>query len=480
METTLTANGCDYDLLVIGGGPAGQKGALCAAKFKKKTAIVDRKWPAGNSSGRGGTISSKTLREAILSRLRQRSFNQQAPSNERLEASIRNFGMADLTTRVEAVIKSEAELIKSQLQRHHVDLLEGDCAFIDSHTVQIQTEQGSSRVTAANFLIAVGTRPLSNDRIPIDGKHIHNSDQFLSLPEIPNDVIIVGAGLIGIEYASLLAALGVRVTLVDQRTAFLSFADREIVDAFRSELSQSGVVFRLGEKVVACGVEAGAAGVFAILESGENIRGQSLLYTVGRQGNTDRLNLEAAGLQTGEAGKLEVNEQFRTAVPNIYAAGDVIGFPVEELYYASISMEQGRLAACNIFGVPAISRPQVFPYTIYAIPEISMVGHTEQYLIAKQVSYQAGVARYGELAKGQILGAHHGFLKLLFDPDSLKILGVHIIGESAAEIIHTGQAVLAFGGTIEYFRDTVFNYPTLAEAYKAAAIDGLRKVGLEL
>lgn len=480
METTLTANGYDYDLLVIGGGPAGQKGALCAAKLQKKVAIVDRKWPAGKSSARGGTISSKTLREAILSRIRQRSFNFQAHRDERPEASIHNFGMADLTSRVEAVVKSEAELIKSQLQRHKIDLLEGDCTFIDPHAVQIQTEQGPSRVTAANFLIAVGTRPLSNDRIPIDGKHIHNSDQFLSLPEIPNDVIIVGAGLIGIEYASLLAALGIKVTLVGQRSTFLSFADREIVDAFRTELSQSGVVFRLGEKAVACGVEAGANGVFAILESGENIRGQSLLYTVGRQGNTDRLNLEAAGLKTGEAGKLEVNEQFRTVVPNIYAAGDVIGFPVEELYYASISMEQGRLAACNIFGVPAISRPQVFPYTIYAIPEISMVGQTEQDLIAKKVSYETGIARYGELAKGQILGDHHGFLKLLFDPDSLKILGVHIIGESAAEIIHTGQAALAFGGTIEYFRDTVFNYPTLAEAYKAAAIDGLRKVGLEL
>src|ERR1035438_4131269 len=474
MEPTLTASRYEYDLLVIGGGPAGQKGALCAAKLQKKVALVDRKWPAGKFSPRRGTISSKTLREAILSRLRQRTFDTPAARSNN------NFGMADLTSRVEAVIKSEAELIKSQQHRHHVDLLEGDCAFIDPHTVQIQNEQGFSRVTAANFLITVGTRPLSNDRVPVDGKHIHNTDQFLSLPEIPKDVIIVGAGLIGIEYASLLAALGVKVTLVDPRTAFLSFADREIVESFRTALSQSGVVFRLDEKVVACGAEAGAGGVFVILESGENIRGQSLLYTVGRQGNTDRLNLEAAGLRTVEGGKLEVNEQFRTAVPNIYAAGDVIGFPMEELYYASISMGQGRLARDNIFGVPAVSRPQVFPYSIYAIPEISMVGPTEQDLIAKDIPYEAGIARYGELAKVQILGDRQGFLKLLFDPDSLKILGVHIIGESAAEIIHTGQAVLAFGGTIEYFRDTVFNYPTLAEAYKAAAIDGLRKVGLEL
>jgi len=469
----MTEHGYDYDLVVIGSGPAGQKGAIGAAKLQKKVAIIDRKWPVGDFCAHGGTISSKTLREAVLSALRQRIFSGH---NDSTGAHI---GMADLTLRVAAVIKAEAEVIQSQLQRYNVEMLEGEGSFVDPHTVQIQTKRGSRQITADNFLIAVGTRPASNDGIQLDGRRIYDSDQFLSLSELPHDLIIVGAGLVGIEFASLLAALGVKVTLVDQRTAVLGFVDREIVDNFCSQLRQRGVTFRLGQKVVGCGVDAKQNRVFAKLENGE-ISGESLLYTVGRQGNTDRLNLSTVGLTTVDNGKVEVNEQFRTSVPNIYAAGDVIGFPVEDLYYGSISMEQGRLASCCMFGFPAVSRPQVFPYAIYAIPEISMVGQTEQDLKARDIPYETGIARYGELAKGQILGDSLGFLKLLFDPDSLKILGVHIIGESAAEIVHTGQAAISFGGTIEYFRDTVFNYPTLAEAYKAAAVDGLRKVGLEL
>lgn len=483
----MTANRYDYDLLVIGSGPAGRNAAIGAARLRKKVAIVDRKWPVGKFHAGSGTISSKTLREAVLSRLRQRTFDGcTAKDNDNGKGAIKDpvndhIGMADLTSRVEAVVKSEAETIQSQLQRHHVDMLEGEAIFVDPHTIQIQNGPGhpTRLAMADNFLIAVGTHPGSNDRIPLDGQRIYDSDQFLSLRELPRDLIVVGAGLIGIEYASLLAALGVKVTLVDQRAVVLSFVDREIVDNFCSQLRQLGVTFRLGEKVVECGVEADNR-VFAQLESGESIRGQSLLYTIGRQGNTDRLNLAAVGLTTVDGGKLEVSEQFRTAVPNIYAAGDVIGFPVEELYYGSISMEQGRLATCNIFGMPAVSRPQLFPYAIYAIPEISMVGQTAQHLTEKKIPYAVGISRYGELAKGQILGDSQGFLKLLFDPDSLKILGVHIMGEGAAEIVHTGQAAISFGGTIEYFRDTVFNYPTLAEAYKAAAMDGLRKVGLAL
>jgi NAD(P) transhydrogenase len=477
----MTANGYDYDLVVIGSGPAGRNAAIGAAKLRKKVAIVDRKWPVGRSPAGSGTISSKTLREAVLNRLRRRTFDGCTGKDNDNAGGKDHVGMADLTSRVAAVIASEAGMIKSQLQRHHVDLLEGEATFVDPHTVQIQTgqEQSTSRATADNFLIAVGTHPASNDGIPVDGHRIYNSDQLLSLRELPRDLIVVGAGLIGIEYASLLAALGVKVTLVDQRSAVLSFVDREIIDNFCAQLRQLGVTFRLGEKVVECGVEADNR-VFAKLEKGESIRGESLLYTIGRQGNTDRLNLEAVGLKAVDGGKLEVSEQFRTAVPNIYAAGDVIGFPVEELYYGSISMEQGRLAACNIFGMPAVSQPQLFPYAVYAIPEISMVGQTEQHLTAKKIPYEAGISRYGELAKGQILGDSQGFLKLLFDPDSLKILGVHIIGEGAAELVHTGQAAMSYGGTIEYFRDTVFNYPTLAEAYKAAAFDGLRKVGLVL
>lgn len=470
----MTAKGFDYDLVVIGSGAAGQTAALCAARLKKNVAIVERKWPVDKAAARSGTIASKTLREAVLSALRQRTFYG---SSEGVRYHVEMF---DLTYRVDGVIKSQTEAIQSELLRNRVSTIEGEATFVDAHTVQVRGEKVSRAVTAENFLIAVGARPLTNDRIPQDGKRVFGSDQLLSVRELPSDLIIVGAGLIGIEYASLLAALGVKVTLVDQRSEVLTFVDREVVDSFGSGLRQLGVTFRLGEKVVECAVDAKENYVVAKLESGGSIRGESLLYTLGRQGNTDRLNLAAVGLEPIAGGKLDVNEQFCTSVPNIYAAGDVIGFPVEELYYASISMEQGRLAACHMFGIPARSRPQVYPYAVYAIPEISMVGRTEQDLTRAKVPYEVGIARYGSLAKGQIIGDEQGFLKLLFSPSALTVLGVHIIGESAAEIIHIGQAALCFGATMEYFRDTVFNYPTLAEAYKVAALDGLKKMGREV
>ncbi len=283
---------------------------------------------------------------------------------------------------------------------------------------------------------------------------------------------MVGAGIIGLEYASMFAALGVKVTLLDQRPTLLDFADREIVESLCFQLRQMGTVFRLGEKVVCVGFDEQKDRVFARLESGKNIHGQALLYTVGRQANSDQLNIEAAGLQADSRGKLLVNENFQTAVPHIYAAGDVIGFPA----LASTSMEQGRLASSHMFGTPGKLPANLIPYGIFTVPEISMVGQTEEQLTQAKVPYEVGLARYAELAKGQMLGDEQGLLKLIFDPLSLKILGVHAIGDRATEIIHIGQAVLALGGTIEYFRDTVFNYPTLAEAYKVAALDGLNKL----
>jgi len=343
---------------------------------------------------------------------------------------------------------------------------------VDAHTVEIVSEDGKQEVCGEKILIACGTRPAHIDGIPVDGQRIFDSDQVHGLDEIPRELIVVGAGIIGLEYASMFTALGVKVTLLDQRPRLLDFVDREIIESLCYQLRQLGTVFRMGEKVVKVGFDDERDKVFAMLESGKKIRGQALLYTIGRKANSDRLKIEEAGLTADERGKLLVNENFQTVVPHIYAAGDVIGFPS----LASTSMEQGRLASCHMFGKPSRLLPNLIPYGIYTIPEISMVGDTEEELTRSKTPYESGLARYSELAKGQMLGDDQGLLKILFDPDSLKLLGVHIIGERAAEIIHIGQAVLSMRATIEYFRDTVFNYPTLAEAYKVAALDGLNKL----
>jgi NAD(P) transhydrogenase len=458
----------EYDLVVIGSGPAGQKGAICAAKFRKKVAIIDRPKTIGGVCVHTGTIPSKTLREAVLylSGFRQRSFYGRGyVLKDRI-------AMSDLVFRAQAVMAREIEVIKAQLRRNYVTTLEGDASFVDPHTIKVKTDDGAQLITGHNILIACGTRPAHNAEIPIDGKRIFDSDVVHCLEEVPRDLIVVGAGIIGLEYASMFAALGVKVTLLDQRPILLDFADREIVESLCFQLRQLGTVFRLGEKVVSVGFSQERDRVFAKLESGKNVHGQGLLYTIGRQANSDLMNIEAAGLKSDDRGKLSTNENFQTAVPHIYAAGDVIGFPA----LASTSMEQGRLASCHMFGKPGKMPPNLIPFGIYTIPEISMVGHTEEQLTREKIPYEVGLARYAELAKGQMLGDEQGLLKLVFDPDSLKLLGVHVIGDRAAEIVHIGQVVLAMGGTLEYFRDAVFNYPTLAEAYKVAALDGLNKL----
>jgi NAD(P) transhydrogenase len=458
----------EYDLVVIGSGPAGQKGAICAAKMRKKVAIIDRKKSVGGVCVHTGTIPSKTLREAVLylSGFRQRTFYGRGyVLKDRI-------AMSDLIFRAQAVMAREIEVIKAQLRRNYISILEGDARFLDAHTLEVKSEEGSQLVRGQHILIACGTRPAHNAEIPIDGHRIFDSDQVHCLEEIPRDLIIVGAGIIGLEYASMFAALGVKVTLLDQRPILLDFVDREIVESLCFQLRQLGTVFRLGEKVISVGFDEEKDRVFAKLASGKNVHGQGLLYTIGRQANGDVLNLESAGLSPEGRGKLSVNEHFQTAVPHIYAAGDVIGFPA----LASTSMEQGRLASCHMFGKPGKMPPNLIPYGIYTIPEISMVGQTEEQLTHENINYEVGLARYAELAKGQMLGDEQGLLKLLFDPDSLKLLGVHAIGDRAAEIIHIGQVVLTMGASIEYFRDAVFNYPTLAEAYKVAALDGLNKL----
>ncbi|HZQ92004.1 MAG TPA: Si-specific NAD(P)(+) transhydrogenase [Terriglobales bacterium] len=458
-----------YDLVVIGSGPAGQKGAICAAKLGKRAAIIDKKVDIGGVCVHTGTIPSKTLREAVLyfSGIRQRTFYGR---NYMLKDDL---SMQDLVFRAKAVREKEVEVIKAQLRRNGVSTYEGCGRFIDPHTIEVAGgENGPVQLKAERVLIACGTRPAHDPAFAVDGERIFDSDQVESLPEIPRELIVVGAGIIGLEYGAMFAALGVKVTLMDQRPTLLDFADKEIVDNLMFQMRRMGAVFRLGERVVEAGREPERNRVFIRLESGKVLHGHAVLYTVGRQGNSDVLNLAAAGLECDNRGRVTVNEFFQTAVPHIYAAGDVIGFPA----LASTSMEQGRLASCHMFGTPAHMPDNVIPYGIYTIPEVSMVGQTEEQLTKAKVPYEVGLARYAELAKGQMLGDEEGMLKLLFHPQSLKLLGVHAIGDRAAEIIHIGQVVLSIGGTIEYFRDTVFNYPTLAEAYKVAALDGFNKL----
>ena len=458
----------EYDLVVIGSGPAGQKGAICAAKLRKKVAIIDRERFIGGVCVHTGTIPSKMLREAILylSGFRQRTFYGRGyVVKDRIQ-------MSDLVFRATAVMTREVDVIKAQLRRNYVETFVGDARFRDSNTIEIHNEDGVQLVRGEHILVACGTRPAHSDDIPIDGQRIFDSDQVNDLKEVPRELIVVGAGIIGIEYASMFATLGTKVTLLDLRPTLLDFVDHEIIESLCFQLRQLGTVFRLGEKVVQVGFDQERDRVFAKLESGKIVRGQALLYTIGRQANSDQLNIEAAGLVAEARGKMSVNENFQTNVPHVYAAGDVIGFPA----LASTAMEQGRLASCHMFGKPSKMMSHLIPYGIYAIPEISMVGATEEELTRQKAPYEIGLARYTELAKGQMLGDENGLLKILFDLDSLKLLGVHIIGDRAAEIIHIGQAVLTMGATIEYFRDTVFNYPTLAEAYKVAALDGLNKI----
>ena len=456
-----------YDLVVIGSGPAGQKGAIAASKLGHSVAVIDRLDMLGGVCIHGGTVPSKTLREAILhlTGFRHRSFYGS-------DYAVRNrISIRDLAVRVAQVTEREISVVKDQLRRNNIDFFSGTARFVDPHTMEVEGLDQIHVVRGNHFLIACGTRPARHPDIPFDGKQILASDQFFQMDEIPKDMIIVGGGVIGLEFASMLAALNVVITLIEQRGAVLDFVDSEISEALCYHMRRQGAIFRLGEKVA--NVERDAKGrVVACLESGKRIHGDALLYAVGRQANTDLLSLEAAGLTAGTRGKLIVNEHYQTAVPHIYAAGDVIGFPS----LASTSMEQGRLASCHIFGAPAKAAQSMLPYGIYTIPEISMVGKTELALTQEKIPFEVGIAKYEELAKAQIVGDQTGMLKVIFHPGSRKLLGIHAIGESATEIIHIGQAVMALGGTMEYFRDTVFNYPTFAEAYKVAGLNGLNKM----
>ena len=460
----------DYDLLVIGSGPAGQRAALAAAKAGHRVAVVERKAVVGGACINTGTIPSKSLREAVLylSGWRERAFYGSS------YAVKRDITISDLLVRCDQVIRNELDVIQHQLYRNGIDIIRASCRFVDPHTLEVALLDGSGtrHLSAAHIVIATGAEAAQPNDVSIDDTAIFTSDGVLALDRIPHSLTVVGAGVIGAEYASIFAALGVRVTVIDARPTLLSFIDEEIVDALMFHLRENRVAFRLGETVTH--IERTADGHVAThLKSGKHLVTEKALYSVGRVGATASLGLEAAGLQADARNRLVVDEHYQTTVPHIYAVGDVIGFPA----LASTSMEQGRLAACHAFGLPASSEPAHFPYGIYTIPEISTVGRNEAELTAEGVPYEVGKASYKEIARGQIVGDGDGILKLIFHADTHALLGVHIIGEAASELVHIGQAVLAYGGGTDYFVNTVFNYPTLAEAYKVATFDALNRMG---
>ena len=458
----------DYDLVVVGSGPAGQKAAIQGAKLGKNIALVERHVALGGACVNTGTIPSKTIREAILylTGLNQRAIYGQS---YRLKDAV---SIDDIALRTRHVVEREREIIRDQLLRNRVTILDGCARFVDPHTLAIDGRDGTERrVIAESIVIATGSKPAHPPEIEFNGTTILDSDDIvLKLSELPATIVIVGAGVIGIEFASMFAALGSKVTVVDARDGMLDFCDHEITEALRYHLRELNVVFRFGERVVR--VEARGNGTLTSLESGKLIPGDVVFYSAGRQGAVTDLDLSNAGLEADSRGRISVDERYRTAVPHIYAIGDVIGFPS----LASSSAEQGRLAACDIFGVPTSAGEAPLPIGIFSIPEISYVGKTEAELTEAMIPYEVGIAHYRELARGQILGESHGLVKLLVSPEDRTLLGVHAFGAGATEVVHIGQAVMGLGGTIDYLVDSVFNYPTFAEAYKVAALDALNKL----
>lgn len=471
-----------YDLCVIGSGPGGSKAAIAAAKLGKSVVVIEKMDVVGGAAINTGTIPSKALREAVLAVTVARQV---------LTATCSSSSGATLTVNAEAelqqlmgqchrVIGAEVSILRSQLLSNGVEIMTGTASFVDAKTVRVEGRAGTETVQAEYFVIGVGTVPSRPPNVAFDNATLLTSDEVLKLPTLPRSMIVVGGGVIGTEYASMLAMLGVRVTLVEGRPRLLEFIDTEISEALQYHMRQMGITLRMAEKVVSMkAIEApkGARSTDgkmaeATLESGKTIVADTLLYCVGRQGSTAGLNLEAAGLSADNRGRIAVDACYKTKRDHIYAVGDVIGFPA----LASTSMEQGRLAAMHMFGEPCEQFADLLPYGIYSIPEISMVGWTEERLTAEGIPFESGVAQYREIARGQLLGDSIGMLKLLIHQETHAVLGVHIIGSQATELIHIGQAVMAFKGTVEYFVNTVFNYPTLAECYKVAAYNGLNKM----
>ena len=460
----------DYDLICIGSGPAGQRAAVQAAKLGKRVAVVEKRQVFGGVCLETGTIPSKTFRQAVL------SFSAWREHGRRIgHVTVERPSMERLVERVSEVVAQEALVVRDQLARNDVELLSGRACFVGRNTVSVESPRGTRTVTARNVLIAVGTRPYLPEDLHADGETLFTSDGVVGTSRLPRTLTVVGGGVIGVEYASMFAELGVKVTIVDRRSRPLGLMDHEIVDELVHQMRRRWVTFRGNESVESIQVierEGGGTKGAVLLASGKHLVSDAILYCAGRQAATDEIGLDAIGLETDERGRIEVDERFATSVEGVWAAGDVIGFPA----LAATSSEQGRLAACHMFGLEAKSIGTHFPIGIYAIPEISCVGATEEQLTESRVPYETGVARYCEIARGTMLRDDSGLFKMIFNRETRELLGVHCIGTGATELVHVGQAVLALGGGLDYFLDTVFNYPTLAECYKVAAYQAENKI----
>jgi NAD(P) transhydrogenase len=458
-----------FDFIVIGSGPAGRRAAIQAAKLGRSVLVVEKGRRVGGVSVHTGTIPSKTLRETVLNLTgwRERGFYGRA---YRVKKDIH---ATDLMARLHMTLDHEVDVLEHQFARNAVTTVQGTARFVDAHQIEVTGRDGDLHIyEGVRFLIAVGTRPYRPASVPFNGRNVLDSDEIVEVARLPRSLTVVGAGVIGVEYATIFSALDVAVSLVEPRNSFLDFIDQELIEDFLHQLRDRGMTIRFGSKVERIEIDADDYAI-TVMENGRRVRSEMLLYAAGRVGATDTLRLELCGLSVDHRGRLTIDPKtFQTEVPHIYAAGDAIGFPS----LASTSMEQGRIAACHAFGVPMTPAPEFFPYGIYSVPEISTVGMSEQEVQKRGIPYECGIARFRETSRGHIMGLNAGMMKMIFAIDTRRLLGVHIVGEGATELVHIGQAVLNLKGTLDYFIENTFNYPTLAEAYKIAALDAWNRM----
>jgi NAD(P) transhydrogenase len=458
----------DYDLVIIGSGPSGRTAAIQAGKLKRRVLVVDRKNRLGGVSIHTGTIPSKTLRETVLNLTgwRERSFYGRA---YRVKDEI---VADDLRSRLHKTLDYEVDVLEHQFNRNYVDTLSGTATFIDNHTIDVAIDGGEvQRIKGAKFLIATGTKTFRPDWVPFNGKTVVDTDEFLDLHQLPRSLTVIGAGVIGVEYATMFSALDIRVTLIEPRESFLDFIDKAAIQEFAHQIRENGVDLRLGSSVQSI-TDAGEY-IEVATSNGRRVRSELLLFAAGRIGATDQMGLENIGLETDHRGRLTVDRKtYQTAIDNIYATGDVIGHPS----LASTSLQQGRVAACHALETPTLEESPWFPYGIYSVPELSTCGMSEEELEQRGIPYEVGIARFRETSRGNIMGLEQGMLKMLVSLKTRRILGVQIVGEGATELIHIGQAVMNLKGTVDYFVQNTFNYPTLAEAYKIAGLDAFNRM----